>query len=121
MELRMEHVMRVINVAAVVGGREVNIDVAGNLPVFVADHRRTLAQLDARDFAERNLRASRRHEQDSPKRVQVAAIIREMPDVDRIALAPFDGGRDIFAAHAGADRALNVSDRQPIPRGYSSV
>src|SRR5258708_474579 len=121
MELRIEHVLRVINVAAVVGGREVNIDVAGDLPVLVADHRRTLAQVDARDFAERNLRASRRHQQDSTKRVQVAAIVREIADVDRIALAAFDGGRDIFAAHARADRALNVADSQAVPRGDCAV
>ena len=121
MELPIEHALRVVNVAAVVRGREVNIDVAGELPVFVADHRGARAQVDMRDFAERNLRAGWRHDQYATKRVQVVAIVREIADVDRVALATFDGGRDILAAHAGANRALNVSDCQPVPRGDSAV
>ena len=57
MELSIEHALRVVDVTAVVRGRQVNVDVAGELTVFVADHRRSRAQSDTRDFAERNLRA----------------------------------------------------------------
>src|SRR5208282_3015989 len=57
----------------------------------------------------------------STKRVQIVAIVREVANVDRVALTSFDRGRDILAAHPGADRPLNVSDRQAIPRCDGAV
>src|SRR5271168_1484287 len=121
MELPIEHALSVVNVAAVIRSRQVNVDVAGELPVFVADHRWARAQVDVRDFAERNLCAGWRHDQYATKRIQVISIVCEITNVDRVALASFDGGRDILAAHAGADRPLNVSHCQPVPRGDSAV
>src|SRR4029077_7906976 len=110
--------LRFVNVAAVVRSREIDIDVAGQLSVFVADHGWPVTQRDTRDLAERNLHSGRRPDQYSTQRVQIVPIIRQVTNIDRIALAPFDGCRDILAAHAGADRALNGTDGQAVPRGY---
>src|SRR5258708_14761653 len=121
MQLPIEHTLRVVNVAAIVRSREVNVDVAGKLTVFVTYHRWTRAQGDTRDFAERNLRAGRRHDQYSTERIQIVPIIRKITDVDRVALAPFDCRRDILPAHSRADCALNVSDRQAVSPGDGAV
>src|SRR5882757_7084745 len=89
-ELAIKHTLRFVNVAAVVQSREVNIDVASHLSVFVADHRWPVTQRETCDLAERNLRSGRRHDQYSTQRVQIVPIIRQVTNIDRVALAPFD-------------------------------
>src|SRR5258708_8731681 len=68
-ELPIKHTLRVVDVAAVVRSREVNINVAGKLSVFVAYHGWPGTQRDACYLAERNLRSGRRRDQYSTQRV----------------------------------------------------
>jgi hypothetical protein len=100
MQLPIEHALRTIHVAAVIGGRKININVAGQQPVLVSYHRWSGTRGDTRNFAQWNLRSRGRHDQYSTERVQIVPIICQIANVDGVALATLDGGRDILAAHA---------------------
>ena len=55
---------------------------------------------DTRDFAKWNLCSGRSHDQYPTKRVKIVPVVCEIADVDRVALASFDGSCDILTAHA---------------------
>src|SRR5690349_4937149 len=72
-------------------------------------------------FAERNLRTGRSHKQYAAQRIQVVAVIGEIANVDRVALSTFDSSSNVFTAHTGANRALNVAYSKAVPRGNCAV
>jgi hypothetical protein len=54
------------------------------------------------------LRSGWRHNQYSTKRIQIFSVIRETTNIDRVALATFNAGRDILPTRPGAYRAPNA-------------
>src|SRR5438552_3177169 len=82
-----------IDVAADIARRRIDVDIPGQLTVLVAYHGGSRRQRDAGELRERNLRAHRRLHQHPLQVRQRVAEPALVPDVDRIALAPFDRAR----------------------------
>ncbi len=130
------------DVAADVAAGDVDVDVAGEEAVLVAQHRRPLQQPDVGELGERNLRPrasgartcgrccgrrrhcrarqsarrrDRRHRhQHPPEAIGVVAQLARVAHVDRVARAPLDGGGDVLAADGGGDHRLQVVDGEPV-------
>ena len=71
-------------------GVDVDVDIAGELAVLVANHRRTFGQSDRGQLPERNLRAAHGRNEHARQLVHFVAQFARIPHVDRIALAAFD-------------------------------
>ena len=89
----------VLDVAAHVAAGQVHVHVAGEHPVFVAEHGRAGDELDVGQFGQRDLRAGHRGHQHAAELGQVFAEVAGVADVDRVALAALDRRGDDFAAH----------------------
>ena len=64
--------------------------------------------------AKRNLRARRRVDQHSLQRVDIAAVVAQVADVDRVPFAPLDRGRDRFAADRGHQYVIGIIHGQSV-------
>src|SRR5512144_3065549 len=117
LHLLLDDLARLRDVAADVAAVHVNEHVAGEQPVFVAYHRRSGSDPDRRDAAERNLPLALGggHEH-ATERVEVGAEIAHVADVHRIALAPFDGRRDVLAADRILHYRLRFFDPEAVAR-----
>ena len=95
-------------------GVDVDVDVAGELAVLVANHRWAFDDPQCGELPERNLRAIRRGYEYTPELVDLIAQLTRIANVDRISLAAFDRGGDVLAADRGHDRLLHVIDGEAI-------
>ena len=91
-------------------GVDVDVDVAGELAVLVANHRRAFDDPQCGELSKRNLRAIRRGYEYTPELVDLIAQLTRIANVDRISLAAFDRGGDVLAADRRHDRLLHVID-----------
>src|SRR5258706_15843823 len=100
---------------------EVDIDVAGQGSLFVADHGRASRKRDFGDLLDGNLRAGRSGDEHAAELLDVVAKIAVVPDVDRIAFAALDVFRDHFTADPRTDRLLDISNGQAVAGSFEPV
>src|SRR5579863_2513738 len=120
-ELLPEHAVRLGDESAVVGRVEIDVDVASQRRVLIADHGGAARKRNLGDFANGDLRAVRRSNQEAAQRLDVVAKIPAVSDVDGITLAALDVFGDGLAADARRDHLLDISDGQTVPRSFGSV
>ena len=109
--------LRAVDVTADVDlrGVEVDVDVAGQEPVLVADHGRALGELHLRDLLHRDLAAARQRQEHAPQRRQIVAVVAGVADVDAVALAPLDGRALLVAADRRHHHRVGGVDGETIP------
>ena len=95
-------------------GVDVDVDVAGEPAVLVADHRGPFEEPDVGELRERDLRPRHRRNERAGELVGVVAELPRVADVDRVALAPLDRRRDVLAADRRHDDFLDFPDRQAV-------
>ena len=108
--------LRLLDVPAEVAGVGIDVHVARELPVLIADHRRAFTQRDARQLPEGHVRPARGLDEDALERRQVVAEGAIVAHAHGIALAALDRARHGHAAHRGLDDVLHVGHRQAVAR-----
>ena len=89
--------------------------------VLGRDHRRPPRVVDARELSERNLRASRRADQDLRQRLRVGAILGPVADAHRESRPAFDGGGQHGLADRDLDHLLHRADADPVAGGGRTI
>src|SRR5229473_4477090 len=107
--------------AAVVFRVQIDVDVAGQRAVFIADHRRTARKRDFRDIRNGNLRARGCANQNAPQFLDVVPEVAAIPDIHGVPLAALDVFSDHFAADSRSDRLLHISNRQTVASRFRTV
>src|SRR5215469_12842463 len=100
---------------------EIDIDVAGEGRVLVADHGRPSRERDSGHLFDRNLGPGWCANQNSAQLIDIVPEVSVVADIDRIPLAPFDIFRDHSAADTGTDRLLDIGNGQAVTGGLLAV
>ena len=116
-----KQITRVRDEAAVVFRVQIDVHVAGQRAVFIADHRGSSRERDFRDIGNRNLGTRGRANQDAPQFLDVVPEVAVVPDIHWIPLATLDVLGDHFAADSRTDRLLHISDSQTIASRLCAV
>src|SRR5712671_4423693 len=114
LQLLAKHLARLVYETTVIGSVQVNVDVAGQLAIFVADHGRTAREGHFGHFGNGNLGAGRRRNQNSVELFDIVAEVALVAYIDRIASASFNIFGNIHASNTRLDRLLNVRDGQAV-------
>src|SRR6266436_2092923 len=117
----LEQISRLCDEAAVVFGVQIDVHVAGQGTVFIADHGRSSRERDFCDIGDWNLRAGWRADQDAPQLLDVVSEVAAVPDIHWIALAALDVFRDHFAADSRSDRLLHIGNCQTVASRFRPV
>src|SRR5713101_8461948 len=120
-EFLLQQIARMSDEAAVVFRVQIDVNVAGQRAVFIADHRRAARKRDFRDFGDGNLCARGRANQNAPQFLNVVPEVAAIPDIHWIPLAALDVLRDHFAADSRSDRLLHVSNSQTVAGRFRTV
>ena len=121
MELLPQQIVGPVDVTPVVFRVQVNVNVAGELPVFVSDHGRSAREKDFGYFRNGNLSARGCPDQNTLQVLNVVPKVSVVTDVDRVALSAFDVFGDHCAADPGGDGLLNVRNRKSIASRFSPI
>src|SRR6266853_2895027 len=113
-EFLLEQISRVCDEAAVVFRVQIDVHIAGQRPVFIADHGGSPGERDFRDIGNWNLCARGRANQDAPQFFDVVPEVAVITDIHWIPLAALDILGDHFAADSRSYRLLYVRDSQTI-------
>src|SRR5713101_5689760 len=97
-QLFSKRIVGAVDEAAVVLRVQVNVNVAGERPILIANHGWPTGERNLGHLCDRNLRASRSSNQDPSQLLDVIAKIAVVADIDWISLAAFDVFGDHFAA-----------------------
>src|SRR5580704_17665847 len=111
-EFFLEQIARIPDEAAVVFRIQIDVNVAGQRAVFIADHRGSPRERDFRDIGTWNLRSGGSANQDAPQFLDVVPEVAVITDIHGIPLAALDVLGDHFASDSRSDSLLNVSDSQ---------
>src|SRR5206468_11280593 len=101
--------------------RQVDIDIASQRAIFVADHRWTVRERNARHLSERNLCPRWRANQHTAHLVYVVAKVPLIPNIDGISLPPFDVFCNVLSANAGLNRSLHVLNGEAVTSSFCSI
>src|SRR2546423_8578446 len=100
--------------SAVVLRVQVDVNVASELTVFVADHRRATGERNLRHLLNRYLRPGWSGNEHSIQLSGIIAEIAQVTNVNGITLATLDVLRHVHAADARGNCLLHVGDGQPV-------
>ena len=120
-EFLLEQISRVCDEAAVVFRVQIDVHVAGQRPVFIADHGGSPGERDFRDIGNWNLCARGRANQDAPQFLDVVPEVTAVPDIHWIPLAALDILGDHFAADSRSYRLLHISNSQTVASRFCTV
>src|SRR5215831_8275337 len=107
--------------APIVFGVEIDIDITGELAVFIADHGWSTGERNPRNLLDRDLSARRCRQEYSFQRFHVIAEVTLVANIHRVALAAFNIFRHIHAANPRSNRFLNVSHRESVSGSFRAV
>src|SRR5437763_768809 len=60
-------------------------------------------------------------DEDSLERVEVFTKITRIPDINRVAFAAFDGGRDRFAPDGGFNNIVYIAHGETVTSGFDAL
>ena len=120
-QLRLDRRARVFDITAEVAPAHVDVNVARQKPVFVADHARAGGKADVRHLPERDLRARRSGNEHAAERIEVAAKATLVAHVHGIALAPLDGARDVLTTDRRLNHFFHIAHGQAVARCLFAV
>src|SRR5579859_6918987 len=121
LQLLAKHLAGLVYEAAVVGGVEINVDIARELPIFIADHRRTTRERNLGYFGDRYLRPRWCRNQHATQISDVVAEIALVTDIDRIATTAFDIFGNVHAPNPRLHSLLHVGNGQAVFRRFRSI
>src|SRR5215472_973617 len=121
LQLVMEQFIRLVNETAIILGVEINVDVPGELALFVPDHSRSTRERNLRYLLDRYLRARGCSQENSLQRFHIIAEITLIANVHGIALPPLDVFCHIHTADAGGNGFLNVSHGEAITSSFRTI
>ncbi len=110
----LKQIARVCDETAVVFRIQIDVNVAGQCAILIADHGRSPRERDFRDIGNWNLCARGCANQDAPQFLDVVPEIAAIADIHGIPLAAFDVLGDHFATDSRRDRLLHVSNGQTV-------
>src|SRR5260370_9451802 len=120
-EFLLKQIAGVRDEAAVVFRVQIDVHVAGQRPVFIADHGGSPGERDFRDIGNWNLCARGRANQDAPQFLDVVPEVPAVPDIHWIPLAALDILGDHFAADSRSYRLLHISNSQTVASRLCTV
>ena len=109
------------DVAVDIARSDVDKHEADRFTIFAAHFGRASFVTDIGKERDGHLRASRRWNEHAFERVDVLAKIARVSRVDRITLAAFHGGCDVFAADGRLDDVIHIADFEAVARGGFAV
>ncbi len=116
LDLLTHNLACLIDVAPDVPSGDIDVDVAREEPVLVAEHGRPLHDLDVGELGQRYLCPGRSRDEHAAQPIDIVAQLAGITHVDRIALAPFDGRCDVLASNRAHDHRLDLGYGQAVSR-----
>src|SRR2546427_2713012 len=110
LQLLPKQVASLIYESTIVGRVEIDIDIARELPILIADHRRPPRKRNLSHFSNRYLCTGGCCDQHAAQVFDILPEIALIADVNWITLASFDVLGDIHPSYAGFDRLLHIGD-----------
>src|SRR5438309_2466648 len=117
----MEKIVCAGNEAAVVLRIQVDVYVAGEGSILIADHGRPSGERNLGYFIDGNLRAGRCSDENSSKFLDVVSKVAVVTDIDRISFAALDVFGHHFAADSESDGLLHIRNCKPITRCFGPI
>ena len=112
----------VLDVGAHVNAVDVHINPVVRHGALGLDGHRAVHDFDVGEFAERNLRAGRRGNDDvALERIQIGTEIAVVTQIDGVALQTFHGRRQRHSAERDGQHVLHVADGQAVTRDGVAV
>ena len=121
LHVRCDRGLRPIDVPANIARGRIDVHVASQLSILVAHHRRSGSQRDLRQLPERNLGTQGCLDQHPLQIRETIAETLRVADIDRVALATFDGARDVLPADGRLDHVVHVGDHESVPRNGFTI
>src|SRR6185312_3652259 len=117
----LQQIVGLVNEPAVILRLQIEIHVAGERSIFVANHRWPAREEYSRDIVEGDLRTGRSSDENAADRIGVVAKIALVTDVDWEALPAFYVLGNIRAAYRRSNDALHVANGQSVARRLRTV
>src|SRR5258708_8429747 len=100
---------------------QINVDIPGELAVFVADHGWAVGKINPRDLLDWDLCAGRGCNQHATQLLDIIAEIAFIAHVHGISFTAFNVFTDIRSSDSRRDRLLDVSDGKAVFRALCAV
>src|SRR5580704_1318331 len=110
-----DRALRLVDVSSDVARRRIHVQVARQLAVLVANHRRPWRERDRRELRERDLGACGGLYEDPLQVRQGVTKSLFVPDIHGIALPTFDGSRDVLTADGRLNHLFDIANHQTVP------
>ena len=107
--------LRVRNVAPDVASRDIDVDISTEPAIFIADHAGAGLERDVRNLPQWDLGPGRRVDQHSLQRVDVAAEVTQVADIDRVPFAALDRSGYRLTANRRHQNVIGIIYGQSIP------